>query len=62
MELAISLLMTTLRDKETASAKFRTIADEVSHIMAYKALSHVHTLAVSLETPIAQAKVSSGRD
>lgn len=44
-----------LRDKETNTAQFRALVEEVSLLMAYEVLRDLPTEAVQVETPIAMA-------
>jgi uracil phosphoribosyltransferase len=56
MNKAIDLYLTQLRDKTTPRRQFRAAARTVTDLLAHKALLHLTTKSVSLETPIAPTK------
>lgn len=59
MDTAISVWMSILRNKKTTRREFRYAADQVSRILAYKALQHIPTSPIKFDTPIAATKGTS---
>lgn len=45
--------LTVLRDRQTPSATFRQLVDELVTLLAYEATRHVKTTEVAIETPVA---------
>ncbi len=55
--------ITRLRDKNTGTAEFRQVAEEIAMLMGYEALRDLKTEEIQIETPIEEtmAPVISGR-
>lgn len=49
-----SIYLSQLRDKDTGRAAFRNAANQLTHLLAYEAISHLDTSSYTLETPFAQ--------
>lgn len=50
--------LTVLRDRDTPSATFRLLTDELVTLLAYEATRDVRTSASTVQTPVAQARGS----
>lgn len=48
--------LTVLRDKRTASPIFRSLTEELVTLLAYEATRGVHTVPVTVQTPVAEAQ------
>lgn len=46
--------LTLMRDKETSTAKFRSLLREISHLLAYEVLRDLELEMVEIETPVAR--------
>ena len=44
--------ITRLRDKNTGTAEFRKVAEEIAMLMGYEALRDLETTEIEVETPI----------
>ena len=45
--------LTVLRDRDTHSATFRQLVDELVTLLAYEATRHVSTTEIAINTPVA---------
>lgn len=45
------IYLSQLRDKDTGPAAFRKAAHQLTHLLAYEAISHLETSSYTLETP-----------
>ena len=50
-----TLYLSQLRDKNTGIAAFRAAAQQLSHLLAYEALTHLQSSPYNLETPFAKS-------
>ena len=46
-----ALYLSQLRDKDTGQAAFRKAAHQLTHLLAYEAISHLDTKSYTIETP-----------
>ncbi len=49
-----NIYLSQLRDKDTGRAAFRKAADQLTHLLAYEAISHLDTTSYNVETPFAK--------
>ena len=47
-----ALYLSQLRDKDTGPAAFRKAAHQLTHLLAYEALSHLDTKSYTLKHPL----------